>query len=529
MNLQDLPLRKRLLVGFVGIAAALAVIGVVVGVQYLVTYSGAVRLQERLTPAAELADNLLLAQSSASGDLSDYVLTDRNRARNAHLDSVSDADAFMRALEATLDQDPALLGQLSGVRAAQQVWLNDDATPTLELMAEGDQRGAARATNRAAAWESFDAMIAATFDFREAILIERNTARDRVDSFARQLGWWLAILALAVLLIAASSFVALQSWVLQPLRAIRRDIRKAAGESHVHPVAETGPPDLRAVAKDTEYLRRSLVAEIDEARAARTGLAQDAPLVAQMRSVFEQRTPAQLAGVHVAGTSSSAEGVLAGDWWDTIEVDANRLALVIADTSGHGTSAIITALRVKDLLRGALATGLEPSAAAELAAVSCRDDDNFVTAFIAIIDTSATSANSDISDISDMSAGSMTFTNAGHQPAVIVTADKETVLCEGTGPLLSSLGGSWSQRTVPFNTGDCLIAFTDGLIEGHGADDSDLGPEDISRIIRSLDAPVRQDAHEVLARVIASIRARSTTWQHDDVTAVALSRPVMAI
>ena len=514
MNLQDLPLRKRLLVGFVGIAAALAVIGVVVGVQYLVTYSGAVRLQERLTPAAELADNLLLAQSSASGDLSDYVLTDRNRARNAHLDSVSDADAFMRALEATLDQDPALLGQLAGVRAAQQVWLNDDATPTLELMAEGDQRGAARATNRAAAWESFDAMIAATFDFREAILIERNTARDRVDSFARQLGWWLAILALAVLLIAASSFVALQSWVLQPLRAIRRDIRKAAGESHVHPVAETGPPDLRAVAKDAEYLRRSLVAEIDEARAARTGLAQDAPLVAQMRSAFEQRTPAQLAGVQVAGTSSSAEGVLAGDWWDTIKVDDNRLALVIADTSGHGTSAIITALRVKDLLRGALATGLEPSAAAELAAVSCRDDDNFVTAFIAIIDGGA---------------GVMTFTNAGHQPAVIVTADKETVLCEGTGPLLSSLGGSWSQRTVPFNTGDCLIAFTDGLIEGHGADRSDLGPEDISRIIRSLDAPVRQDAHEVLARVIASIRARSTTWQRDDVTAVALSRPVMAI
>lgn len=514
MNLQDLPLRKRLLVGFVGIAAALALIGVVVGVQYLVTYSGAVRLQERLTPAAELADNLLLAQSSASGDLSDYVLTDRNRARNAHLDSVSDADAFMRALEATLDQDPALLGQLAGVRAAQQVWLNDDATPTLELMAEGDQRGAARATNRAAAWESFDAMIAATFDFREAILIERNTARDRVDSFARQLGWWLALLALAVLVIAASSFVALQSWVLQPLRAIRRDIRKAAGESHVHPVAETGPPDLRAVAKDTEYLRRSLVAEIDEARAARTGLAQDAPLVAQMRSAFEQRTPAQLAGVQVAGTSSSAEGVLAGDWWDTIEVDDNRLALVIADTSGHGTSAIITALRIKDLLRGALATGLEPAAAAELAAVSCRDDDNFVTAFIAIVNTSA---------------GVITFTNAGHQPAVIVTADKETVLCEGTGPLLSTLGGSWNQRTVPFNTGDCLIAFTDGLIEGHGADGSDLDPEDISRIIRGQDAPVRQDANEVLARVIASIRARSTTWQRDDVTAVALSRPVMAI
>ncbi len=147
------------------------------------------------------------------------------------------------------------------------------------------------------------------------------------------------------------------------------------------------------------------------------------------------------------------------------QVDDHRLALVVADTSGHGTSAIITALRIKDLLYGALATGLEPSEAADLAAISCHDDDNFVTAFIAIV---------------DISEGTMTFTNAGHQPAVIVTTDKETVLCEATGPLLSGLGGSWSQHTVPLDPGDCLIAFTDGLIEGHGPDGSDLGPRDIS-------------------------------------------------
>ena len=112
---------------------------------------------------------------------------------------------------------------------------------------------------------------------------------------------------------------------------------------------------------------------------------------------------------------------------------------------------------------------------------------------------------------------------------MLVTADKETVLCEGTGPLLSSLGGSWRQETVPLGRGDCLLAFTDGLIEGHGADGTDLEPDDISRIIRSLDAPVRQDADEVLARVMAGIRSRSATWQRDDVTALTVCRSVMAI
>ena len=514
MNLGDQPLRRRLFVGFVAIAGTLSLIGVIVGLQYLITYNGAVRLQERLTPAAELADNLLLAQASASGDLSDYVLTDRNRARRAHQDSIENADALIRLLEVTLDDDAALVGQLAGVRAAQQVWLNEDAAPTLELMEQGDESGAARATNLPRAWDAYDAMIAATTDFRDSIEVQRDSARDRVDSFARQLGWWLLFLALAMLAIVGASFGALNSWVLFPLRSIRRDLAKAATDTHTHPIEGTGPPDLIAVATDAELLRRSLVSEIDEARAARTGLAQDAPLVAQMRSVFDQRSPANVAGLRVAGTSSSAEGVLAGDWWDTIAIDANRLALVVADTSGHGTAAIITALRVKDLLRGALATGLDPAAAAELAAVSCRDDDNFVTAFIAIIDTAA---------------GTLTFTNAGHQPAVLVTADKETVLCEGTGPLLSSLGGSWRQETIPLRSGDCLIAFTDGLVEGHGTDGTDLEPDDISRIIRSLDAPVRQDADEVLARVLAGIRARSTTWQRDDVTVLTVCRSVMAL
>lgn len=517
MDLRDLPLRRRLLLGFVAIVAVVSLVGLVVGIQYLVTYSGAVRLQERLTPAAELADNLLLAQASASGDLSDYVLTDRARARNAHLDSVSDADALIRLLEATLTDDPALLGQLAGVRAAQQVWLNDDATPTLELMEAGDSREAARATNQPKAWESYDAMIAATVDLREEILVLRGETRDRVDAFARQLGWWLLFLGALAVALVASSFVALNSWILLPLRGIRRDLARAATGDHTHPVDSTGPPELRAVAVDAENLRRSLVREIDEATAARTGLQQDAPLVARMQESFLPSPLPAIPQLDIAGTSASAEGVLAGDWWDVLRVSPTRVAVVIADTSGHGTAAIITALRTRDMLRSCLLARMDPAQATQLSAVALRDETNFVTAFIAVID------GIDSDDLT------VTFTNAGHQPPVLVTSDKDTQLCEATGPLLSSLGGEWNQETLTFTTGDCLFMFTDGLLERHGVDGSDLEPADISRIIRSLDAPVRQDASEVLARVTAHIREHSGAWQHDDMTALTICRPVMAL
>lgn len=513
MNAQSLSLRERLKYAFIGISAVLAIIAVVVGVQYTITYSGAVRLQERLTPAAELTDTLLLAQSAASGDLSDYVLTGRKRALNAHRDSVADAEAMIRALDVTLQDDPALLGRLAGVTAAQQVWLTDDADPTIAAMDAGDSAEAARLTNLPMAWDSFDAMVAASLDLRDEIEASRAQARDRVNTFARSLGWWLLLLGVALLAVIAGALVYVNSWVLRPLLAIRRDLSAAARGPHTHPITNVGPPELQAVSTDAEDLRRSLVEEIDEARAARAGLAQDAPLVASMREAFQPPPYSSIGGLDIAGTTVPAEGVLAGDWWDAITVSAEQIAIVVADTSGHGTAATITALRTRDLLRSALTTGQDPATALTLASIACRDGENFVTAFVALV---------------DVAHETVTFANAGHLPAVLVTASKETRECGPTGPLISSLGGSWTQQIVPFRSGDVLMAFTDGLTERHGAHGADLDSEDISRAIRMLDAPVRQNAAEVLMRVIGQIRERSDSWHRDDVTAVTLTRPSMA-
>jgi sigma-B regulation protein RsbU (phosphoserine phosphatase) len=271
---------------------------------------------------------------------------------------------------------------------------------------------------------------------------------------------------------------------------------------------------LHAVAVDAEDLRRTLVTEIDEATAAREGLVQDAPLVAALQQVMQPPGASSMSGVVLAGTSSSAEGVLAGDWWDAIELDDHRLALVVADTSGHGTGAVLTALRTRDLLRAALAEGRSPADALALALEGLPSEDNFVTAFVAIIDSTT---------------HSMTFSNAGHPPPVLITIDKNTEVLSGTGPLLSTLAGVWEERTTLFAPGSLLLAYTDGLIEGRAVDGDDLVAEDLSRMIRGLDGPIRQEPTEVLNRVVSQIRENASAWHRDDVTAVVVGCPVMAL
>lgn len=514
MDIASLPLRRRLLLVFISAVGLISILAIVVGLQFLLSFNGGVRLQERLTPATELASSLITAQSAASGDLSDYVLTGRQRALDSHVTSLETADSLLRALDATLEGDPELLGQLAGVRAAQRVWIDNDVAPTLRFMERGDTAAAARATNRPRAWESFDDMIATSIEFKDTMEVLREDARNSTNAFARQLGMWLVFLAVVLLAAMGAAFVAVNRWVIQPLLTIRGDLARAAQGDHTHPISSTGPPELEAVAIDAENLRRSLIAEIDEARAARSGLAQSAPLVTELRAAFTPAHAPTIPGLTIAGTSSSAEGVLAGDWWDMFEMSGDRLAVVVGDTSGHGTSATLTALRIRELVRAALRANISPDVVAQMAASTFENDDNFVTMFIGVIDPDA---------------NSLAFVNAGHQPALIVTHDKTVRICEGTGPLLSALGGTWVESRVPFDVGDLLLAFTDGLIEGHGPDAADLDPQDLARLIKAMDAPIRRDAFEVLSRMISAVRERADDWHRDDVTAVTVGHVGMAL
>lgn len=514
MDPRSVPLRRRVLVGFVAAVALLAPVTGVIAVQYLINSAAEERIQQRLTPATELADELLIAQSSASGSLVEYVVTQRQSALDAYESYSEQADLLLTDLERTLADEPELGQRISSARAAADTWQETDAAPTLERMQAGDIAAATRATTRPRADGAFENMINVTRGLQVEIERQRNDVRDEIARFTRQLGLWFLVLTIGLLAVMGGAFIAVNAWVLRPLLAIRQDVADATDGSHTHPIAPTGPPELQALAHDAEELRRSLVAEIDEAQAARSGLAQGAPLVAEMRAALAPWPLPDIAGLSIAGTSQSAEGVLAGDWWDVFPTGGHQMAVVVGDTSGHGTGSVITALRTRDLLRGALRSGATPTGAVSIAAASFQDDDHFVTAFVAIVDAES---------------GTLVYVNAGHQPPVLVKRDKEVQLLEGSGPLLSALNGTWDQRTTGFSSGDVLMAFTDGLLEENGTDGSDLSATDIGRVIRSMDAPVRTDAQEVLTRVIAHVRDRSFRWQRDDMTAVTIGHSGMAL
>jgi sigma-B regulation protein RsbU (phosphoserine phosphatase) len=494
--------------------AALVVIllmGLVLIVQYTVSAAVNYSVQEQLSPLVDTTASLTLAQANASGSLSDFLMLDRPQSLDEYRQTIGSATTLLDQIDKSIGTDDGGLQDLvDTARSTQRGWVKTDADPSISLMEAGKRTRAMKLTNSPEAWAAYRAMTTASNTLHQSLNDARNEAAQAAATFTRVLGISLLAVGVIVMLGLAAFFAGLQAWVLAPLRSISGDLQRAAQESgHSTPIRPAGPPELKAVGIDAELLRRGLVREIDEARAAREGLVQDAPLVAAMQAELRGTPMEPVPGLAIAGSSQSAEGVVAGDWWDAVPRPDGSIAIVVADVSGHGPEASVTAVRVRSIMRAGLEAGLEPDAIMSMAASACADDAHFVTGIVLVI---------------DLTADLLTWCNAGHHPAIMVTHDKEASLCEPTGPLVSSLGGEWTMQTRRFTAGDVVVAFTDGLVESRNADGDELESSKVSQFIRGMDAPVRENPDELISRLLAQVRHRASDWRKDDVTLVAVSR-----
>jgi sigma-B regulation protein RsbU (phosphoserine phosphatase) len=489
---------------------AIVLMGIVLLLQYALSAGVSLALADSITPTLDKAAQLTLEQTTASGALDDYIMLRRDQSLDDYRQAIGRATTLLDELRDEANFNAEISDQVSAARAAQRAWVKTDAEPAITLMEAGKRPRAMRETNSDDSWAAYDAMIAASSTVRQSLNDLRDQTTDALGTVIHVFGISLIIVGALVLVGLALFYGGLRAWVLNPLLSLRDDLQRAAREAgHTSPIRLVGPPEIKAVAADAEHLRRNLVHEIDQAQAAKEGLVQDAPLVAAMQAELTAADIPEVPGLEIAGSSQSAEGVVAGDWWDAVQRPDGSVALTVADVSGHGPEASVTALRVRSIIRAGLIAGLPLDEVLQMAAGACSSDTHFVTAILIVL---------------DQERGTLTWANAGHHPAIVVTRDKDSSLCEPTGPLVSSLGGEWGVRSRFFAPGDVVVAFTDGLVESRNADGDELESAKVSLFIRGMDAPVRENPEELITRLLAQVRHRAADWRRDDVTIIAAAR-----
>jgi sigma-B regulation protein RsbU (phosphoserine phosphatase) len=125
----------------------------------------------------------------------------------------------------------------------------------------------------------------------------------------------------------------------------------------------------------------------------------------------------------------------------------------------------------------------------------------------------------------DATSGEFAFTNAGHNPPILVKADGRVTRLEPTGPVAGIFPlAAYHSADEQMAEGDYLVIFSDGVTEHKNRAGEEFGE---TRLTKTLLEAVDRSADEICTAIIDSlITFAGNRPYEDDVTIVVLRRAV---
>jgi serine phosphatase RsbU (regulator of sigma subunit)/CHASE3 domain sensor protein len=495
-----LPLRWRML-------ALLAVLAGLVLVNAGLTLVSDARLDQqageerRLHVTAQAAERLARSLDGQVVEVRGFALTGDPVFLQGYGVQRLDELLYVARLRRLLRGDAALLGRVDRLESSILRWREQTAVPIIDAIRAGRDRQAARVE---ATFDEplFDAVRADETRLSRGIGARLDAIRVVVERSRSVLDRQLLVNGgLAVLLVAASAW-ALRRWITDPVARLSAQVRRVAAGRLQEPVQGTGPVEFAMLGDDVERMRRRIVADLEQTQRAVEALEQNAPLVTSLRSQLRPTGDDALPdGLRIVGRLEPAQGVLAGDWYDVLSLDGDRVALILVDVCGHGPQAGLRALWLKHLLVPALEMGLDPGEALNWVAGQMGDTGEwFATCVIVEVDAGT---------------GHCRYANAGHPPPLLFGSDGVTEL-PATGTLFGPLPGQhWLTAEVDLGARQMLVVYTDGITETRNAAGDEFGDD---RLIACFSSAAERDLGVVADDVMHSVHAFGPERLKDDVT-----------
>ncbi len=212
-------------------------------------------------------------------------------------------------------------------------------------------------------------------------------------------------------------------------------------------------------------------------------------------------------GVDIAGGCRPA-GTMAGDYFDVFQL-GQKIGLCVADVIGKGLPA---ALMMSNLQAAVKVTAAEWVSPAELCSrvnkLACRNGavDKFISFFYATYEPRTRK---------------FTYSNAGHNPPLVLRSGGETVRLQSDDLVLGQLPDwQFHDREITLAPGDRVLLFTDGITEAGSAREDEFGDD---RLIQTLRSAEGASANALLQQVIAEVSKHCDNAFEDDATCLVMS------
>lgn len=464
-------------------------------------------VEKRLNPArAEVAAllNAFISQETAQRS---YIITGDDAQLAGYVNGRRAATGAIEALGRYLATESALLEGVQASDAAIVRWQDQVAEPEILAKRNGRIGEAEALVASEGTLKLFEQATSRIDEVRRGVNLELTQAeqdRDRARSLTTRVLVASLAIALGAMLVIR---ILLTRWFTVPLDDLRRSVAQVAGGDLDHEIEGVGPPELEEVAIGVENMRRRILTELDDADRARGALARRGLVVLTLRDELAPSKVALAAGWSVAGRFEPAEGIIAGDWWDVVDLGDGRTALGLVDVAGHGAATGVYALRTKQLVMAALREGLGPAEVWSWVQRAMGDTgEQFLTGALVVLDPTT---------------GRCRWSSAGHPDLLLVNPGSGIVRLEASGPICGGIPGPWDEEEAVVEPGGFLVAFTDGVVEPRDAAGEEFG---VDRLIEVVRRASDSTADVVADACVAAARRHSAGRFIDDVTLVVLGR-----
>jgi phosphoserine phosphatase RsbU/P len=252
---------------------------------------------------------------------------------------------------------------------------------------------------------------------------------------------------------------------------------------------EQGRARRRAQRLSAEHAQRehSLALELEEAREIQRGLM--------------PKSMPSLRGFELASAWQPASSV-GGDYLTAFKLDPDHTALCVADVSGKGLPAALLMSNMQAALKSSASASVAPSDLTERVnriMYSNTPLNKFITSFYGVL---------------NLRTRKLVFTNAGHNPPLLVRRDGEMSSLEEGGQVLGAFWDShYTEGQIELREGDRLVLYTDGLTEAMNQACEEFGEHRLRElIVKNRFA----SAAELQRKILSTVKEFCNDEFHDD-------------